>query len=311
MRIRAGGVAAVVLALGMVVGCSDSTEPSAPDLPTGAIAELAAVTPTAVTGAVGAAIDPSPSVRVMRRETRMPMMGVPVTFEFTTGQSTVQRVAHTDGEGVASAAWTLGTVAGIQRITARSSATGSASIVFTATATAGPVASVAAYIDVTRERGSGDLQSAPIGSTLPYPLSLIVRDQFNNAISGATVTFAVLSGGGRIEGATAVTSSTGVASSGSWTLGATPGTQQVRARVGAVDMLFSAEACMTTCAARAQLAFVRGGNIYSMMLDGTVIQLTATGNNNDPAWSPDGGRIAFTRFHGNVPDIYVMNADGS
>lgn len=304
-------VAGLVFALATVVGCSDSTEPLTPDLPAVAIAELAAVTPTTVTGTVGAAIDPSPSVRVIRREGRMPMMGVPVTFEFTTGQSTTQRVVYTDGEGVASAAWALGTTAGTHRVTATSSATGSASIVFTATASPGPVASAAPYINQAWERGSGGMQSAPVASTLPYPLSLIVRDQFNNAISGATVTFTVLSGGGSIGGATAVTSSTGVASSGPWTLGATPGTQQVRARVGTVDLVFTAEACMTTCAATGQLAFVRSGNIYRMLLDGTVIQLTTMGNNNHPAWSPDGRRIAFTRYDGSDPDIFIMNADGS
>ncbi len=30
-----------------------------------------------------------------------------------------------------------------------------------------------------------------------------------------------------------------------------------------------------------------------------------------PAWSPDGGRIAFSSFHEGDVGIYVMNADGS
>src|SRR5438270_12332836 len=29
-----------------------------------------------------------------------------------------------------------------------------------------------------------------------------------------------------------------------------------------------------------------------------------------PAWSPDGSKIAFTRYGANASDIYVMNADG-
>jgi TolB protein len=30
-----------------------------------------------------------------------------------------------------------------------------------------------------------------------------------------------------------------------------------------------------------------------------------------PAWSPDGRRIAFMTLMDGVPDVYVMNADGS
>src|SRR5439155_1546837 len=34
-------------------------------------------------------------------------------------------------------------------------------------------------------------------------------------------------------------------------------------------------------------------------------------NDFEPAWSPDGNRIAFARFVGNAGDVWVMNADGS
>jgi TolB protein len=56
-----------------------------------------------------------------------------------------------------------------------------------------------------------------------------------------------------------------------------------------------------------------GMDIYVMDADGSnVEQLTRTGSDYDPHWSPDGTRIAFTRQgQGAQSDIYLMNADGS
>jgi WD40 repeat protein len=53
-----------------------------------------------------------------------------------------------------------------------------------------------------------------------------------------------------------------------------------------------------------QLLFVRGGQIFSGTISGTVAAALASGQ--EPTWSPDGRRIAFLR-DGNV---YVMDADG-
>jgi len=71
--------------------------------------------------------------------------------------------------------------------------------------------------------------------------------------------------------------------------------------------------CKSNCPEVGQLAFVRDNHIYTGNEDGTgLIQLTNTGRNYEPAWSPDGQRIAFTSYrNGNDPDIYLMNADGS
>jgi PKD repeat protein len=61
-----------------------------------------------------------------------------------------------------------------------------------------------------------------------------------------------------------------------------------------------------------QLAFVRGGQIHLVNSDGTgVIQLSEGPNDAEPAWSPDGLRIAFSQLGGDTPGIYVMDADGS
>src|SRR4029453_18722873 len=61
-----------------------------------------------------------------------------------------------------------------------------------------------------------------------------------------------------------------------------------------------------------ELAFVRDGQIFRVRSDGTgLVQLTSDGGNSEPAWAPDGARIAFVRGQGGSSDIYVMNADGS
>jgi Tol biopolymer transport system component len=47
--------------------------------------------------------------------------------------------------------------------------------------------------------------------------------------------------------------------------------------------------------------------------NGSDMRQITTGPNEDdsPAWSPDGRQIAFVSVHGDVSDIFVMNADGS
>ena len=59
----------------------------------------------------------------------------------------------------------------------------------------------------------------------------------------------------------------------------------------------------------------RGGNaqIHRMRTDGSGDQaLTKTAQENtEPAWSPDGKRVAFTSYRDGNAEIYVMNADGS
>ena len=64
-----------------------------------------------------------------------------------------------------------------------------------------------------------------------------------------------------------------------------------------------------------KIAFARGGDIWTMNPDGTAqVNLTNTAvAENNPAWSPDGAKLAFDRIVGPAfnRQVFVMNADGT
>jgi hypothetical protein len=94
-----------------------------------------------------------------------------------------------------------------------------------------------------------------VGSTVAAP-SVVVTGKNGAPISGVAVSFAVTAGGGTLGRTSATTDATGTASSGSWTLGTTAGTQSVDATVqGLAAVRFSATA---TAAAAASLAVSSG-----------------------------------------------------
>lgn len=202
------------------------------------------------------------------------MPGATVTFTVVSGGGSVSGgTVTTDNSGIATVgAWRLGPAAGQNVLSAASGTLQSVS--FTATSVAGAAASLS--------RNGGDNQSVQAGSAVPVPPSVLVRDANGNPTSGVSVTFAVVSGGGSITGATAVTNAAGVAAVGSWTLGGSPGVNSLSATAsGLPPVTFTATGLSNLCAARSTHTFgtSTGGTLSSgdcQLSDGSFVDFYNT-----------------------------------
>jgi len=235
------------------IGCGGESTPPEPQVATA----LAASSSTSITGIAGAVATPAPSVLVTDQN-GSPMSGASVTFAVVSGGGSVSgATVSTDGSGIATVgSWTLGPVIGSNVLSATSGTL--AGVTFTATSTAGAAASLA--------KNAGDNQAVVAGNAVPTPPSVIVKDANGNLKPGITVTFAVVSGGGSVTGATAVTNAAGVATVGSWTLGNSLGTNSLSATVaGLPSVTFVAEALAALCAVRPPHTFgtVSSGTLSS------------------------------------------------
>jgi hypothetical protein len=169
----------------------------------------------------GSAVAVAPAVRV-NDQFGNPVSGVGVGFAVTGGGGSVTGGAQTTGmDGVATVGgWTLGAVQGPNTLEA--TVAGLVPVQFTATSVQLP-ASVAP--------NTGNNQVGPVGTPLPVPPSVVVRDGAGNPVAGVTVTFLVTGGGGSATGTAAITAANGIATVGGWTLGPAPGTNTLTATV--------------------------------------------------------------------------------
>jgi hypothetical protein len=186
---------------------------------------LTANTSPSLIGTAGSVVATPPSVMV-RDQKGDAMSGVPVGFNVGSGGGSITGAAAvTNSSGVATVgSWTLGATVGTNTLVA---STGSLTpVTFTAITTAGAAAAIT--------KSAGDAQTAPAGSALPIAPSVIVKDANGNPVSGASVTFAVTGGGGSVTGAVQTANSSGVATVGGWTLGASAGANSLSASTGSL-----------------------------------------------------------------------------
>jgi hypothetical protein len=212
-----------------VLGCGGSTDPGGSGGTGTRPASLLIVSGDTQVASVGSELPTALVVRVLD-STGSPVAGQAINFRVVAGGGTVfAGVGTTNSNGMAQERWTMGTAPGPQTLEARAvdSTTGAAIVfgTFTATAVAGPVASVTAHV--------GDGQTGLPTTVLPTPIKVLVSDPYNNPMPGTSVTFVATSGGGAASPATVPTDSQGVAST-SWTLGPVSGPQTLEARVTGV-----------------------------------------------------------------------------
>lgn len=167
---------------------------------------------------VGTALGVPLIVRVLDAAAR-PVAGVTVGFAATTGGGSVGSPSTvSDAQGLVSSTWTMGLTTGA--VTATASAASVTALVFNATALAAPP-------DTIIKQGT-DGQNVPAGTAVTPAPAVLLRDQFDNPVSGIAVTFAITQGGGQLTGATVFSNSSGIATVGSWIVG-TSGAQGLTA----------------------------------------------------------------------------------
>jgi hypothetical protein len=205
----------LIAGLATLAGCGGTTEPK--PVP----ASISARSSTVSGGIAGEALSSKPSVKVADAAGTA-IEGLTVNFAVTSGGGSLSATTGvTDAEGIAtSGTWTLGTVAGMNTVTA--SVAGLAQTqTFTATGNAGAPASLTV--------NGGNNQNATAGTAVPVPPSVRVTDVHGNLVTGHSVTFVVTGGGGSVTQGTVTTNGQGIATLGSWTLGAAPGVNSLMA----------------------------------------------------------------------------------
>ena len=196
----------------------------------GAASQLAIMTQPSDTAASGAAFEQQPVIQLRDASgNNVSQSGVVVTAAIASGGGDLggTLTATTDASGVASfSGLAITGTAGVRTLTF--TATGLTAV------TSGEI-NITAGAAVSLAINAGNNQSATVGTAVTTAPSVIVRDASNNPVAGVEVTFAVATGGGTVDPATAVTTGAdGIAAVTSWTLGATAGSNTLTATSGSL-----------------------------------------------------------------------------
>lgn len=244
------------------------------------------------TGATGSTLPTALTVLATNNGTAV--SGVSVSFTDGSTGTFTPNPAITNSSGIASTSYKLPTAPGTYTVTASSSGYTSTTFTETATATTGKLLTVT----------GGNNQTGPAGTTLPTALTVEATNN-GSAVSGVSVTFKDNKAGGTFNPGTAVTNSSGIAST-IYTLPKSAKSITVTAgAVGYTSTTFKETSTVTKTLA------VNGGNNQTGV-SGTTLPtaLTVLATNNGTAVS--GVSVSFTDGAGGTfsPNPAVSNSSG-
>jgi Tol biopolymer transport system component len=215
----------------------------------------------------------------------------PAGAGFTSG-SVSPASAETDGGGVARVRWTLGTGAGVHTLhvwIGPSEEAAISKVELHATARPGVAASIVRVTPPVVAITVGDSALAQVAAADRYGNPTTLGSISWQSLDPAVARVSRIDGGavvvGQAHGVTTLEAHNAVAGTARF---------DVRAYVGPGR----------------QIAFNSLGRILLLSADGATTTVLRE-NASDPAWSPNGQRIAFTGRVGTNDAVYVMNADGS
>ncbi|HEU4763093.1 MAG TPA: Ig-like domain-containing protein, partial [Gemmatimonadales bacterium] len=270
-------------------------------------AAIAIVSGNAQTDTVGLTL-PQPLVVAVTGGGGRPVAGTSVAFASKSGRGKfggrVADTVTTDTLGRAQVAFTLDTLAGPDSVFGKT-VVGGYAVAFGVTAIAGA--------PVTINSVAGNIQSDTARATLPNPLVVFVSDAHGNPVAGAHVVWTVTLGSGTFGGLstdTITTAANGQASV-SFTLGATAGTNNVKATVQetGAPVTFTET---TLSGAAAAISLVSGNaqtDTVGATLPSPLVVRVADGSNNPVA----NAKVYWTRIAGTgtvSADSTVTNASG-
>ena len=296
------GVARAVV-VAFVLSCGDSgAGPDQRQVPA-AVEVISGSQPTAT---AGVQLSEPLVVRVVDASGQ-PIAGQKVSFVVTAGGGSLSaNSAQTNAQGLAETRWTLGTIAGTQRLEARAVDASNTTIVlatFATEAKAGPPTSVT--------KRAGDAQRGVSGLLLAVPLEVAVADQYGNGVLDIEVTWRVAEGEGTISARGAKTNGNGIAMA-DWQLGVRADHPQ-RVEVSAASLPPVTFTASGVAGRASHLAIVSGSDQSAPVattLPGPLVVRVSDAHGNPIPGVPIAWELAAEGWGSVSPESNVTNEDG-
>lgn len=197
---------------------------------TGVAARLSFEAEPPATAASGVTLDPQPVLQLQDASGEdIARGGVVVTVQISAGGGSLSGATTATSTPDGRVAFTDLAIRG---------SPGTRTLIFAADGFASATALVAVGVGAPAsiESAAGGGETAVVGTAVPTPPAVLVRDADGNPLPGIPVSFKVTAGGGTANGRTPVTGSDGVAAVGGWTLGQKVGANTLQATLSGLEV---------------------------------------------------------------------------